>query len=640
MKHKKYIKTGLTCIVLLLFASGFTIATAEQVQNATVSPELVGKVVSPDGRYIYNESDFANAVISSGTTTVPITDDINAWHNISRNAMNNLYKQFNVPGNEIVSLECDFKIGKCTYEISNQVQGTAIVSGQTPLSPSTPYNGWAEDAKYYDSAGTTSFHGYWKVPNGPSNQTGNQTLFYFIALDRVTMYPEILQPVLEWNNGGFGANWSIASWYCLNGLSCQRDTNATRAYVNDSIAGYLEYQGNSWWSIITDDVTQRTESLVTVSSLGVWNLNHVTLEVPVDGPSVYACSDFPGGADFTGLGINNVPTPSWTPEIDPGAKAVCPSLGVTIVSPSEVILNTNMSLVGWSYAKVKTISGTTAGAQTNYPMKLTVYNSTGNDTPGNIYLGGYANSDFSDLRFTKSDGVTLLDYWIESYTSGVNATVWVEVDSIPASPNNTSIYLYYDNPSATSASSGINTFTFFDDFSEGYIDTTKWNTAKATGFSISNGLLTQNGLNQYYLLSTTTYSYPVALRTKVHGVSNSQVYHAEAGFWATATHNIGYHTYNHNDYIAYDNAYPGFYPNDANYIFTGWRIVDVIAKNSSTVEVISTQSEDNYISSTVSGEYVRLGYRYDERYQGYSVDYEWKWILVRNYASPEPTWGA
>ncbi len=69
-----------------------------------------------------------------------------------------------------------------------------------------------------------------------------------------------------------------------------------------------------------------------------------------------------------------------------------------------------------------------------------------------------------DLRFTKSDGVTLLDYWIESYTTGVSTVVWVEVDSIPASPNNTSIYLYYGNPSATSASNGTNTFTFFDDF--------------------------------------------------------------------------------------------------------------------------------------------------------------------------------
>ncbi|SNQ58933.1 hypothetical protein [Candidatus Methanoperedens nitratireducens] len=44
--------------------------------------------------------------------------------------------------------------------------------------------------------------------------------------------------------------------------------------------------------------------------------------------------------------------------------------------------------------------------QTNYQMKLMLYNSTGTDTPGNVYLGGNVRSDFGDIRFTKSDGTT------------------------------------------------------------------------------------------------------------------------------------------------------------------------------------------------------------------------------------------
>ncbi len=115
-------------------------------------------------------------------------------------------------------------------------------------------------------------------------------------------------------------------------------------------------------------------------------------------------------------------------------------------------------LPGWDYRKQKTITGTTAGPQTNYQMKLTVYKGSGTDSPGVVYLGGNVKDDFSDLRFTRSDGVTLLDYWIESYTSGVSATVWVKVDSIPASPGTTDVYLYYGNPSATGAGSGHNTF--------------------------------------------------------------------------------------------------------------------------------------------------------------------------------------
>lgn len=60
-------------------------------------------------------------------------------------------------------------------------------------------------------------------------------------------------------------------------------------------------------------------------------------------------------------------------------------------------------------------------------MKLSVYNSSGTDTTGVVYLGGKVKSDFGDLIFTKSDRVTSLDYWIESYTSGVSAVVWINV---------------------------------------------------------------------------------------------------------------------------------------------------------------------------------------------------------------------
>jgi N-acetylneuraminic acid mutarotase len=72
-------------------------------------------------------------------------------------------------------------------------------------------------------------------------------------------------------------------------------------------------------------------------------------------------------------------------------------------------------------------------------------------------------SDFSDLRFTDSDGLTLIPYWVESYVSQVSAVVWVKVPSIPAS-STTTIYMYYGNLGASSASNGKTTFEFFDDF--------------------------------------------------------------------------------------------------------------------------------------------------------------------------------
>ena len=85
-----------------------------------------------------------------------------------------------------------------------------------------------------------------------------------------------------------------------------------------------------------------------------------------------------------------------------------------------------------------------------------------------VDCGGNCKSDFNDIRFTTSDGETLLDYWIE-YTTGTTpnqyAQIWVEFDSIGTS--DTTFYLYYGNSGASAYSSGSDTFSIFDDFEWG-----------------------------------------------------------------------------------------------------------------------------------------------------------------------------
>jgi flagellin-like protein len=72
-------------------------------------------------------------------------------------------------------------------------------------------------------------------------------------------------------------------------------------------------------------------------------------------------------------------------------------------------------------------------------------------------------ADFSDLRFTDSDGQTLIPYWVESYVPSDSAVVWVKVPAISAS-STTTIYMYYGNPSAPSESNPDDTFDVFVDF--------------------------------------------------------------------------------------------------------------------------------------------------------------------------------
>lgn len=97
---------------------------------------------------------------------------------------------------------------------------------------------------------------------------------------------------------------------------------------------------------------------------------------------------------------------------------------------------------------------------------------------------GDMQTDFDDLRFTDTDGTTLLDYFIASSTSGVAAEIWLETSSLTA--NETSIfYMYYGNAVATAGASSTATFIAVDDFEDGNITEYSGNTgnfAAATNF--------------------------------------------------------------------------------------------------------------------------------------------------------------
>jgi hypothetical protein len=117
--------------------------------------------------------------------------------------------------------------------------------------------------------------------------------------------------------------------------------------------------------------------------------------------------------------------------------------------------------ISWTKRKPVSIVSTCPVSLTGYQVKISV-----------AYDSDMKN-DFSDLRFTDSDGATLLPYWVEGLTPSTSATVWVKVPSIPASSTKT-IYMYYCNPAASTASNGDATFEFFDNFTGTALNTGKW----------------------------------------------------------------------------------------------------------------------------------------------------------------------
>ena len=107
----------------------------------------------------------------------------------------------------------------------------------------------------------------------------------------------------------------------------------------------------------------------------------------------------------------------------------------------------------WHYRRPVTISST--GTTLSYYQVLVTLN--------NINFNfNWANVNGSDVRFTHSDGTTELKYWIESWDkTNQKAYIWVRVPSLAS--GDTTIYLYYNNPAATTLSDGPNTFDGFDD---------------------------------------------------------------------------------------------------------------------------------------------------------------------------------
>ncbi|MEM3361528.1 MAG: DUF2341 domain-containing protein [Thermoproteota archaeon] len=173
--------------------------------------------------------------------------------------------------------------------------------------------------------------------------------------------------------------------------------------------------------------------------------------------------------------------------------------------PDEDLLLSQRSqqwLSGWYYRKAHVIRPV-AGAGTDYQIKIVlIYDGqvTGNDM---VSLDGLCKPDFSDVRFTAGDGVTLLDCWRQSMFDGVNATYWVKIsDNLSSSCSK--IYVYFGNPEATypylgsPLVHGERTFIFFDDFNAQttVLNSSKWVIVGGTGADIRSGALR--------LLSTTT----------------------------------------------------------------------------------------------------------------------------------------
>ena len=80
----------------------------------------------------------------------------------------------------------------------------------------------------------------------------------------------------------------------------------------------------------------------------------------------------------------------------------------------------------WVYRKPINITENSGSTLTDYQILVTV------DTQS-LISAGKMRTNGGDIRFTDTDGTTLINYWVESGINTTSTKIWVKVPSISAS---------------------------------------------------------------------------------------------------------------------------------------------------------------------------------------------------------------
>lgn len=335
------------------------------------------------------------------------------------------------------------------------------------------------------------------------------------------------------------------------------------------------------------------------------------------------------------------------------------------VSSSEYIFLDPWYNSSWNYRKSFSLSHA-AGALTDYQVVVKTYFGAGADgtevvegiTAGKAYLDSFSQTDFDDIRFTTSDGSTLLDFWREQYTDSTSAVFWVECDSIGVAA--TTFYVYWGNAAATyptaatTTAQGRDTFIVFEDFELGVngndLDGDIWtfghdiaiysNTQDigdvAGYYGSLSGRMEDDGTGDGRANFTTTASDNIAMRFSAY---------------KTDAASLRFHHGNGNEYVYLflqsdeDIEYYDGVLNDTedNCLADDWGIVELsdfqwdVVGDTGTYDIWydGVQAHDDASTNNSAG-YDNI-FWFQEQVAGASIYFDN--IIVRNFSTTEPAWG-
>jgi len=311
-------------------------------------------------------------------------------------------------------------------------------------------------------------------------------------------------------------------------------------------------------------------------------------------------------------------------------------------------------LSGWGYRKSHEIEGSTAGAQTDYQIRIKVHYGSGTDSGEDVYLNGKCRTDFGDIRFTSDDGVTELSYWMEEEVDGDYAVFWVKVPSIPVSPDAATIYIYYGNPSAESISNGEATFLLFDDFEGDALDTNKWMALGTGSITVSGGVVTIDTTTRQAARIRSVQTFDRPLRLRVRCRMNTEVNYAHTYFAILASSDFVWESGNNVGNAYFGHAQSNYYdysqvmrklPDGAGVVLASGSVkVDTttfhvfqIQNYAGSLKQIMEYDTSSEVLTATDTDYTTGHVFLGQRYTGAAIV---DWVFVAKYVDPEPSHGA
>ncbi|BFT94224.1 MAG: hypothetical protein MNSN_00940 [Minisyncoccus archaeiphilus] len=287
-----------------------------------------------------------------------------------------------------------------------------------------------------------------------------------------------------------------------------------------------------------------------------------------------------------------------------------------------------VSMLGWTKKVPISINNTSGSGLTNYQVSISIPYSS-------------LKSDCGDLRFTASDGVTELPYWIEECSSS-NTKFWVKIPSIPSGINSSFIYAYYGNPSVSTTSNGDQTFELFDHFEGTSLDASKWTKLYTGSQTISSSVLTnlRNGSDVGFI-SLLSFDNTTAARIKMKNIHSLGSTYMERVYFSGYLFFSDPDVHGGQDGQSVKGRFGNWWGSPYWYVLplpSGWNngeynIVDILREPSQfKVRINGNTSEASTVGYTNGN--VRFNAT-NEIVNNSSSSFDW--ILFRNYILPEPT---